>query len=159
MKFSSKTNLTQFKKELKKLSDPKQAKILQRFFKTKKGEYGEGDIFLGVKVPIQRKIAGKFNGLLLGDTEKLLNSRIHEHRMTALLILIEKYKKENESEKKEIFNLYLRNDKNINNWDLVDISAPKIVGNYLLNKPRNILYKLARSNNYKDCVCFLNVLV
>jgi len=136
-----------FKKELKKLANSKQAEILQRFFKTGKGEYGEGDIFLGVKVPIQRKVADKFQELSLKDIEKLLKSKIHEHRMTALLILIKQYKKADEREKKKIFNFYLKNTKNINNWDLVDISAPKIMGEYLLNKPRNVLYKLAKSDN------------
>ena len=140
-------SLFQFKKELKKISDPEQAKILQRFFKTSKGEYGEGDIFLGVKVPDQRKIVGKFNELFLDDVRKLLNSNIHEHRMSALFILINKYKKADESGKKKIFDFYLRNTKNINNWDLVDISAPKIVGDYLSGKPKNVIYKLSESNN------------
>lgn len=135
------------KKELKKISDPRQAKVLQRFFKTGKGEYGEGDIFWGVKVPDQRKIANKFQGLSLKDLEKLLSSKIHEHRMTALLILIKQYEKADEQKKKRIFDFYLKNTKNINNWDLVDISAPKIVGDYLLDKPRTVLYKLAKSEN------------
>ena len=139
--------LTQLKKELKKISSPRQAKILQRFFKTGKGEYGEGDIFLGIKVPEQRKVADKFQELSLKDIEKLLNSKIHEYRMSALFILIKQYEKADEEYKKEIFNFYLKNTKNINNWDLVDLSAPKIVGDYLLNKPRKILYKLARSSN------------
>jgi len=147
MKFNLKTNSTQLKKELKRLSNPKQAEILQRFFKTGKGEYGEGDIFLGVKVPIQRKVAGEFSGLSLENIEKLLKSKIHEYRMTSLIILIKQYEKAGESGKKKIFNLYLKNAKNINNWDLVDLSAPKIVGDYLLNKPRNVLYKLAKLNN------------
>ena len=147
-------SLFQLKKELKKLSNPKQAKILQRFFKTGKDEYGEGDIFWGIKVPIQRKVAAKFYGLSLKDIEKLLESRIHEHRMIALFILIKKYKKGGEQEKKIIFNFYLKNIKNINNWDLVDLSAPKIIGDYLFVKSkkggdtyRRFLCKLARSNN------------
>jgi len=140
-------SLVQLKKEIKKLSNLKQAKILQRFFKTKKYEYGEGDIFLGVNVPMQRKTSDKFQKLPLKDLEKLLNSKIHEYRMTSLLILIKQYEKANEQEKKTIFDFYLNNIKNINNWDLVDISAPKIIGDYLLNKPRDILYKLARSKN------------
>ncbi len=135
------------KKELKKISDPRQAKVLRRFFKTGKGEYGEGDIFLGVKVPDQRKIADKFQKLSLRDLEKLLNSKIHEYRMTALLILIKQYEKADEQKRKKIFDFYLKNTKNINNWDLVDLSAPKIVGDYLLNKPRIVLYKLAKSEN------------
>jgi len=135
------------KKELKEISNPRQAKILRRFFKTGKGEYGEGDIFLGVKVPDQRKIVNKFSELSLKDLEKLLSSKIHEYRMSALFILIKRYEKANEQEKKRIFNFYLKNTKNINNWDLVDLSAPKIVGDYLLNKPKDVLCKLAKSNN------------
>ena len=144
---NNENNLIQLKKELKELSDPKQAKILQGFFKTGKGEYGEGDMFLGVKVPIQRKVVTSFRGLPQKDIEKLLNSKIHEYRMTVLLILIDQYEKANESEKKIIFNFYLKNSKSINNWDLVDISAPKIVGDYLMRKPRTVLYKFARSRN------------
>ena len=147
-------SLSQLKKELKKLSNPKQAKILQRFFKTGKGEYGEGDIFLGIKVPIQRKVAEKFQNLFLKDIEKLLESKIHEHRMIALFILIKKYEKGGKREKKIIFNFYLKNIKNINNWDLVDLSAPKIVGDYLIKKIKEgdpahnyVLGKLAKSNN------------
>jgi 3-methyladenine DNA glycosylase AlkD len=139
------------KKELEKLSDPKQAKILQRFFKTRKGEYGEGDIFLGIKVPKQREIAKKFPKLALKEIRKLLDSGVHEHRMIGLFILIanyEKAKKEaNEPEKKKIFDFYLKNAKKINNWDLVDLSAPNIPGDYLLCRKRKILYKLAKSKN------------
>ncbi len=138
-------SLIQLKKELKELANPKQAEILQGFFKTGEGEYGEGDIFLGIKVPVQRKAADKFQDLSLEDLERLLNTKIHEYRMTALFILIGQYERGDKIEKKKIFNLYLKNTKNINNWDLVDISAPKVVGDYLLNKPRGVLYKLARS--------------
>ncbi len=152
------SSLSQLKKELKKLSNPKQAEILQRFFKTGKGEYGEGDIFLGIKVPVQRKVAAKFQNLSLKDIEKLLESKIHEHRMIALFILIKKHEKADECEKKTILNFYLKNIKNINNWDLVDLSAPKIVGDYLMKKLKEgdpahnyvlgrLLCKLAKSNN------------
>ncbi|MFH2027509.1 MAG: DNA alkylation repair protein, partial [Nanoarchaeota archaeon] len=132
-------------KELKKLEDINQAKLLQGFFKTGKGEYGEGDIFLGIKVPEQRKVAKKFKDLELKEIQKLLDSKIHEHRLTALFILVYKYEKE--ENKKEIFDFYLKNTKNINNWDLIDLSAPKIVGDYLLDKKRDVLYKLAKSNS------------
>ncbi|MCK5475513.1 MAG: DNA alkylation repair protein [Candidatus Pacebacteria bacterium] len=140
-------NLIQLQEKLKELSDPKQAKILQRFFKTGKGEYGEGDVFLGVKVPIQRKIVSGFRDLSQKDIERLLNSNIHEYRMTALLILVSQYEKANEREKKIIFDFYLKNSKKINNWDLVDISASKIVGDHLMKKPRTVLYKFVRSRN------------
>jgi len=106
----------------------------------------KGDIFLGIKVPEQRKVAKKYD-LDLKDIQELLNSKIHEHRLTSLFILIKKYNKSNESEKRKIFEFYLRNTKNINNWDLTDLSAPKIVGNYLLDKDRSVLYKLARSKS------------
>ena len=141
------SDLEKIKKELKKLSNTKEVTRLQRFFKTGKGEYGEGDIFLGIKVPSQRQIAQKYKNLQLKEIKNLLNSKIHEYRLTALLLLIEKYKKAGEKEKKKIFNFYLSNTKKINNWDLVDLSAYKIIGDYLLNKPRDILYKLAKSKN------------
>jgi len=134
-------------KELQDKSNPEQAKILQRFFKTGEGEYGEGDIFLGVKVPEQRKIAKKYYGLGLYKLQELLNSKTHEHRLTAIIILGEKYKRAKEEEKENIFNFYLKNTKNINNWDLVDLSAPGIVGSFLLNKDKKILYELSRSKN------------
>lgn len=141
------TAITDLKKDLEKLSDKKQAALLLGFFKTGKGQYGEGDIFLGIKVPVQRKIAKKYKDLSVKDTESLLKSKIHEHRLVALFILIDIYKRADKKEKKTIFNLYLKNYKWINNWDLVDLSAPNIVGDYLLDKDRSILYQLARSDN------------
>ncbi len=122
---------------------------MARFFKTGKGQYGEGDIFLGIKVPESREIAKKFKDIFIKEIQELLNSKIHEHRLIALFVLIEKYKKESEERKKKIFDFYLKNTKNINNWDLVDLSAPNIVGNFLLErkKERKILYSLAKSKN------------
>jgi 3-methyladenine DNA glycosylase AlkD len=139
--------LNQIKKDLQKLKNPQKAKILARFFKTGKGEYGEGDVFLGITVPQQRKVAKKYPDLTLKQLQNLLSSKIHEHRLTALFVLISKYRKADEKDKKEIFNFYLQNTKNINNWDLVDSSAPYILGDYLLEKNKTILYKLAKSNN------------
>ncbi len=138
-------NLLNLKKDLKRLENPNQARILSKFFKTGKGEYGEGDIFLGIKVPEQRKVAKNYTDLPLKDIQTLLNSKIHEHRLTALLILVEKYKKSNK--KTEIANLYLKNAKKVNNWDLVDLSAPMLLGDYLLDKNKSILYKLAKSKS------------
>ena len=132
------------KKELRNLTDFEKANLLQRFFKTGKGQYGEGDVFLGVIVPRTRMVAKKYTDLHLVEIEKLLYSKIHEERLCALLILVEKF---NGSDKKQIFDFYIKNAKQVNNWDLVDLSAPKIVGGYLLNKPKGILYKLARSKN------------
>jgi len=137
--------LIKIKQDLQNLQNPEKAKLLQRFFKTGKGEYGEGDIFLGITVPQQREISKKYTDLSLKDLQELLNSKIHEYRLVALLILIIKYKKA--ESKKEIFDFYLKNTKNINNWDLVDLSAPNIIGNYLVNKDKSILYKLAKSNH------------
>lgn len=134
-------------KELEELKNLEQAKILQRFFKTGKGEYGEGDIFLGIKVPIQREIAEKYKNLNLVKIGELLKSKIHEHRLIGLIILVKKYEKSPEKERENLFNFYLNNTKFINNWDLVDLSAPNIIGNFLLNKDRKILYTLANSKN------------
>ena len=139
--------LDQIKRDLSKLSDPNRAKKLTGFFKTGKGQYGEGDLFLGIPVPEQRKVANKYNDLSLNDLQELLNSKIHEHRFTALVILISKYREAEKAGKEEIYSFYLKNTENINNWDLVDLSAPRIVGDYLVNKERSILYKLAKSNS------------
>jgi 3-methyladenine DNA glycosylase AlkD len=134
-------------KEILASANKEKAEILQKFFKTGKGQYGEGDVFLGIVVPQQRKIAQKFKELGMKEIEKLLDSNIHEKRLIALLILIEKYKKADPKEKNEIFEFYLKNTKNINNWDLVDLSAPNIVGDFLADKGRDILYDLAKSKD------------
>jgi len=133
---------------LKKRITPGKDKLLARFFKTGKGEYGEGDKFLGVMVPVQRNAAKKFYSFFTFDKlESLLKSPYHECRLTALLMLVLKYKKGNEKIQKKCFDFYLKNTSKINNWDLVDLSAPNIVGDYLLNKDKKILYKLVRSSN------------
>jgi 3-methyladenine DNA glycosylase AlkD len=129
--------------DIQELKNPAKAKHLAGFFKTGKGEYGEGDIFLGIQVPLQRKIALKYKDASLKDIQKLLKSKFHEYRLVALLILVEKCRKP--ADTKEIVDIYLKNTKHINNWDLVDLSAPKILGEYLLRKDRKILYKLAKS--------------
>ncbi len=139
--------LTELRKEINKHSNPDKAKFLQRFFKTGKGEYAEGDKFLGIVVPIQRQVAKKFQTLSFTDLQKLITSGYHEERLIALLILVERFKKADEEEKEKIVKFYLDNRKGINNWDLVDLSAPKILGVYLLDKDRKILYKFAKSDN------------
>ncbi|MFA5887776.1 MAG: DNA alkylation repair protein [Candidatus Nanoarchaeia archaeon] len=138
--------LSELKKEMQSLANPEKAKLLSGFFKTGKGDYGEGDVFLGIMVPFQREVAGRHKGLSLSGIQELLNSKIHEHRLTALFILIHQYKKADEKQKEAIVKLYLANTKNVNNWDLVDLSAPRILGEYLLDKDRKMLYKMASSN-------------
>lgn len=135
------------KKDLDKQTNKKQAAILQRFFKTRKGEYGYGDIFLGIKVPVQRSIARKYLDLDLEDVQTLLKNKIHEYRLVALIIMVLKFNQSGLPQQEKIYKLYLKNYKNINNWDLVDLSAPNIVGQYLLNKPKKILYDFANSQN------------
>ena len=139
--------VTQIKSDLKRLANPEKAKILSRFFKTGKGQYGEGDVFLGITVPEQRKIAKQYSGLALGQARTLLTSRIHEHRLTALLILVLKYQKADDESKKAIIDFYLNNIKHINNWDLVDLSADKILGAYLIDKDKSLLYGISKSEN------------
>ncbi|MFW6134177.1 MAG: DNA alkylation repair protein [Elusimicrobiota bacterium] len=133
--------------ELNKLKDPEKAKILSSFFKTGKGEYGEGDVFLGIKVPVLRKVAKKYKQVTLCDIEELLKSNIHEYRFIGLVFLVDKYNKGTEKDKKQIADFYLRNARNINNWDLVDMSAPKILGHYLIDKDKSVLFKMAKSDN------------
>jgi 3-methyladenine DNA glycosylase AlkD len=117
------------------------------FFKTGKGDYGEGDVFAGIKVPVQRKIAKEFNQLEYSEVKQLLASKIHEERLIALLILVDKFENGSEKEKEKIFNYYIENRKGVNNWDLVDLSAPKIAGSYLLNRDKMLLYDFASSDN------------
>ncbi|MBI5306472.1 DNA alkylation repair protein [Candidatus Wolfebacteria bacterium] len=138
------------KKALRMAADEKKAVILARFFKTKKGEYGDGDIFIGVVVPQQRKIAAKFAELPLKEIEKLLKSKMHEERLTGLIILVNQYKSGNEILRDKIFKFYLKNISCVNNWDLVDLSCRDIIGEYLIFQPREsrkILYKLVKSKN------------
>ncbi len=142
--------LAELRSELKKEADKEQAINLQRFFKTGKGEYGEGDIFYGIKVPVQRRIAKNNKEISLEDIRELLDSPIHEERLTALFILVEQYAKGDDKTKEDIFQLYLKNTKKINNWDLVDLSAPKIVGAHLYSRNKDILFKLAESSNLWD---------
>ncbi len=140
-------SLKSLKKELLSIANTKRAEGAAKYFKTGKGEYGEGDIFIGISVPDQRKICKKYIDLPLKDIENLLHSPEHEFRTCALCILVEKFEKENI--KKQIFDFYLKNTKWINNWDLVDGSASYIVGEYLdgnKNKMK-ILKKFAKSKS------------
>ena len=133
--------------DLEKVASTEKAAFFPNFFKTGPGQYGEGDKFIGVTVPNQRVIAKKYTSISLNELSKLLASPIHEHRLTALLILVGKYEKANLQERKEIYEFYLANLKGVNNWDLVDSSAYKIAGAYLSDKPKDVLYRFAKSSN------------
>ncbi|MCX6383770.1 MAG: DNA alkylation repair protein [Actinobacteria bacterium] len=139
--------LDDLRKDLSLYASPQKAEVLKRFFKTGKGQYGEGDIFLGVQVPDSRKIVRKYANIPLDNTLDLLRSKIHEERLIALLIMVEKTKWAKMFERETLFKKYLENTLYINNWDLVDLSADKIVGSYLFEKPKDILYSLAASEN------------
>jgi 3-methyladenine DNA glycosylase AlkD len=139
--------LDALRKDVKLLVNPEKAKVLRRFFKTGPGQYGEGDVFLGIVVPSLRKIAKKYADFALKEVLVLLKSKIHEERLIALFILVAQFEKGNTQMKEEIFRLYLKHTAFINNWDLVDLSAEKIVGAYLERRSKEILYELARSES------------
>jgi len=140
--------MSSIKKEMLALASKERAKASSWFFKTGKGQYGEGDVFLGLTVPEQRAIAKKYHDLPYSGIKKLLESKYHEHRLTGLLILVLRYQKSKDvKEKKSIAEFYLRNRKGINNWDLVDLSAPRILGNYFFDKDKATLYRFAESQN------------
>ncbi len=131
--------------ELNSYEDPVRAAHSQRFFKTGKGQYGEGDIFIGLTVPQTRLVCKKYNSLPINEIEKLLESPIHEHRLAAVIIMRHQAERANSVLRKSLYDLYLKRTDRINNWDIVDTSCHKIVGEYLSDKDRAILYKLARS--------------
>jgi 3-methyladenine DNA glycosylase AlkD len=135
--------MIKIQKEIKLLSDLKRAKNLAWFFKTGKGEYGYGDKFIGLTMPQIRQLAKKYKFLSTPEIEKLVCSSIHEERMLALIIMTLRYP----YEKDKFYKLYIKNRKYINNWDLVDVTCPRIVGDYLSNKPRDVLFKFANSKN------------
>ncbi|MFZ0454278.1 MAG: DNA alkylation repair protein [Ignavibacteriaceae bacterium] len=137
----------ELKQTVKNNSNKQQAIILQRFFKTGKGEYGEGDVFAGIKVPLSRKIANDFKDLDFTDLQKVIQSKIHEERLITLFILIAKYKNSDDAVREKLFNFYLKNIRYVNNWDLVDLSAEKIIGAYLIDKDKRLLFDLVKSNN------------
>ena len=132
-------------KDLKKLGNPEHAAVSQRFFKTGPGQYGEGDIFIGVRVPVLRKLAGECKDLPVRQIEILLRSPIHEERLLAVLLFVRIFKTGPDDVKKDIYDRYLKSTEFINNWDLVDVSAEHIVGAYLMDKSRRPLYRLAKS--------------
>jgi 3-methyladenine DNA glycosylase AlkD len=138
--------LDKLRLDIKKLSNKKRAAVMQRFFKTGEGEYGFGDVFAGLTVPQSRELALKYKDLDFEDIYKLLRSEIHEERLIALLILVHNFQKQ-ELLQRRIYEFYMKNIKFVNNWDLVDLSSDKIVGGYLIDKPKAVLFKLAKSQN------------
>lgn len=143
-------NATAAIKALRELADPKKAAFLQRYFKTGAGEYGEGDVFLGVTVPNARRVARQFREISLAQIERLLRSNLHEPRLVALLILVNQYARGAAAAKNAIFKLYFANVKFINNWDLIDTSARDIVGAHLYGKDDSVLTRLAKSKNWNE---------
>lgn len=129
--------------DLKAFINPDKAKFFPKFFRTGKGEYGEGDVFIGVTVPNCRAVAKKYRTLPLGEVDKLLKSKVHEERLTALFILVSQFEKGDKETKTKVYEYYLKNLKYVNNWDLVDASSYKIVGEYLLDHDTVPLHKLA----------------
>lgn len=134
---------------LKELATAERAQVSARYFKTGKGEYGHGDVFVGVTVPDQRKVAARFKELPLAQCDVLLTSKVHEERLTALFILVGQFSRANKSPeaRRAIFELYVRRIAHVNNWDLVDSSAPQLVGGWLLDKDRALLDELASSTH------------
>ncbi len=132
---------------LRKAADPKRAASVAKFFKTGKGEYGEGDRFIGIAVPVLRKIARQHLSLGFADLKQLLASPIHEHRSAALEILVAQYGRADEAQRERIVAFYLRHTRRMNNWDLVDAAAPYILGRHLKTRSRNVLHELVASPN------------
>ena len=135
------------KKDITIKANAQRATLLQRYFKTGKGEYAEGDIFLGLTVPQCRQIANKYRDLAITESKTLLQSKYHEERLIALLILVDQFSRYDNKNNKLIFDTYLSLTNFINNWDLVDLTAPKIIGKYLFTNKSDLLFKLAASDN------------
>ncbi len=142
-------NIEAVKKELQSCIDPEKAAYLPKFFQVYPGGYGEGDLFLGVTVPNQRKVSWKYSKIItMDELEELFNSKYHEHRLTAIFMLVLKYERaKTGQEQKQLVDFYLSNHSAVNNWDLVDSSAYKILGPYLYDKDKSLLYEFAVSNH------------
>ena len=140
-------NAATIQARIRKLGRRKYAEAAQWFFKTGPGEYGEGDVFVGIKVPVLRKLAKECGGAEETTLRTLLASAVHEDRLLALMILVQQFEKGTEPDRARIYRLYLSHTDRINNWDLVDVSAPRVVGGYLLTRSRKPLYKLVRSKS------------
>ncbi len=133
-------------RDLRRFTNPARAKVMLGFFKTGKGEYGEGDVFIGASVPQTRSVVKRYRTLSLNETVRLLKSKVHEDRLAAVLLLDWAFAHTTERGRKKVYEVYLANTRYINSWDIIDSSAPYIVGPYLLDKPRAILRKLAHSS-------------
>lgn len=146
---SANIGAARFAERLKTYRSANELKKIQRYFKTGEGQYGEGDEFMGVRMGQVFALAKEFVEMPPDEIEKLLENPIHEVRAGGLSIMDKqaRRKKTPESRRRELFDLYLRRMDRINNWDLVDVSCPFVVGNYLFDKPRDVLYELARSGN------------
>lgn len=141
------SELSNIQTRLRGIADPATAQASQGYFKTAAGEYGAGDVFLGIKVPVLRALLKNFRGVSLKTVAVLLQSQFHEERLFALLLLIDAYRRGGNADKAHVYELYLAHTEYINNWDLVDVSAPHIVGAFLADKPRQVLYELAVSES------------
>lgn len=142
--------LEKLENEIIGLANPEKAKVYARFFKSGKGQYGEGDKFLGLTVPEQRSLAKKYVDLDFESIKTLLDNEYHEFRLTGFFILVYKYQKSNQQSKKKIIDFYIENKHRGNNWDLIDCVADKLLGNHLLDKDKSILYELAKSESLWD---------
>jgi 3-methyladenine DNA glycosylase AlkD len=141
------SDLEKLRSEMRNQADEDRARNLQWYFKTGPGEYGAGDLFLGLRVPDVRRMARKFSGLALEDVLVLLASPLHEERLLSLFMLVRRYENGDEILRRRIFDLYMKEVRHVNNWDLVDSSAPHIVGNHLVTRSRRPLYRMARSRS------------
>lgn len=140
-------SLSALRREIRAAANPAKAKVLAGFFKTGKGQYGEGDRFLGLTVPVSRALARRAARLGFRDVEQLLHSKIHEERLIGLLILVHRFRVGDDAEKKAVYDFYLRHADRADNWDLVDLSADKIVGAWLMDRPKGVLVTLAKSSS------------
>jgi 3-methyladenine DNA glycosylase AlkD len=140
-------SIVKLRRAIWQLADPETAQLLQRFFKTGEGEYGAGDRFLGIRVPALRRLARTYWTLPLASTLELLRSPWHEERLLALLLFVEQYRRGDQLQREEIFQVYLAHTRFINNWDLVDVSAEHIVGEHLDPDQTGVLEKLACSGS------------
>ncbi|MDE1848942.1 MAG: DNA alkylation repair protein [Nanoarchaeota archaeon] len=141
--------IEELREDLERASNPEGAKASARFFKTGSGDYGEGDVFAGISMPRLREIAKKYTKIPLNEITELMNSKFHEYRMIGLILLVEMYKKSGKdySDRRKIFEFYLKSMPGINNWDLVDVSAPHIPGDFAYREKSDVLRNLALSNN------------